>query len=421
MTDTFTIAPGVTLRCRRDSRFKQGRMTVQLVRPMRREEASLNALLPTVLLRGTQRHPDLRSITKHLDDLYGATAGDLVRRIGDWQTTGFGCAFTEDRFALAGDQILAPTVEFLGELLLEPRLEEGVFCREFVETEKRNLICELEAQRNDKGSYAAGELLRTMCRGDSFAIPRLGEKEWAEKITAEDLYRHYQKVLKESPVEIFYVGSAEPSEAAAVLTPIFEKMDRAPVELPAQMPFRDAGPGHRREIQQITQSRLCLGYVTPITNKVPEFAAMQVMNTLFGSGMTSKLFMNIREKMSLCYSIGSGYYGSKGILTVSAGIDGDKEEVVRKEVEAQLNDCRQGRITKEELEAARASVLSALRAVTDSPGAMESYFSVGVLSGLCFTLEEYRAAVEKITAEDVAEAAKSLRYHSSFFLEGVSQ
>ena len=421
MTHTFTIAPGVVLRCRQDRRFKQGRLTVQLVRPMAREEASLNALLPMVLLRGTARHPDLRSITRRLDDLYGATAGDLVRRIGDWQTTGFGCAFTEDRFALAGDKILAPTVEFLRELLLEPRLEEGVFCREFVETEKHNLICELEAQRNDKGSYAAGELIKTMCRGDSFAIPRLGEKEWAEKIIAEELYRHYKRILKESPVEIFYVGAADPGEVAAVFAPVFEKMDRAPASLAAQTPFCDAGPGHRRERQQIAQSRLCLGYVTPITNRTPEFAAMQVMNTLFGAGMTSKLFQNIREKMSLCYSIGSGYYGSKGILTVSAGIDADKETVVRTEVERQLEDCRRGRITENELEAAREAVLSSLRGVTDSPGAMESFFSVGALSGLCFTLPQYRAAVEAVTAEDVAAAAQSLRYHSSFFLEGVSQ
>lgn len=421
MIHTFTIAPGVTLRCHRDFRFKQGRMTVQLVRQMGREEASMNALLPTVLLRGTQKHPDLRAITKHLDDLYGATVGDLVRRIGDWQTTGFGCAFTEDRFALPGDQILAPTVEFLGELLLQPKLEKGVFCREFVETEKRNLICELEAQRNDKGSYAAGELLKTMCREDSFAIPRLGEKSQVEQITAQALYDHYQKILREAPVEIFYVGSADPQEVAAAVTPIFEKLDRSPVTLAAQTPFRDAGASHRRERQQITQSRLCLGYVTPITNKQREFAAMQVMNTLFGAGMTSKLFQNIREKLSLCYSIGSGYYGSKGILTVSAGIDADKEALVRTQVETQLADCRQGRITEKELEAAKASVLSSLRAVMDSPGAIESYFSVGILSGLCFTLPEYREAVEAVTAEDVARAAQSLREHSSFFLEGASQ
>ena len=421
MTETFSVAPGVTLRCCRDHRFKQGRLTVQLLRPMCREEASLNALLPMVLLRGTAQYPDLRAITRHLDDLYGATVGDLVRRIGDLQTTGFGCVFTEDRFALEGDRILEPTVDFLGQLLLDPRLEDGVFCREFVESEKHNLICELETQRNDKASFAANELMGSMCRGDSFAIPRLGRKEWAESITAEELYRHYRKILRESPVEIFYVGSAPAEQVAAVLKPLFENLERAPIALGEQTAFRGGESSHRRDSQQITQSRLCLGYVTPITNRTREFAAMQVMNTVFGSGMTSKLFQNIREKMSLCYSIGSGYYGSKGILTVSAGIDADKEALVRAEVEAQLEDCRRGRISQAELEAGRAAVLSSLRGVTDSPGAIESFFSVGALSGLCFTLPQYREAVEKVTVQDVAEAAGSLRYHSSYFLEGVAQ
>ena len=421
MIHTLTVAPGVTLRCCQDRRFKQGRLTAQLIRPMRREEASLNALLPMVLLRGSEKYPDLQAITRRLDDLYGATVADLVRRIGDLQTTGFGCVFTEDRFALEGDEILAPTVEFLGQLLLEPKLEEGRFCREFVETEKRNLICELETQRNDKASYAANELMKAMCRGDSFAIPRLGEKEWVEKITAEELYRHYRRILKESPVEIFYVGAASAEQMAAAVKPLFEKLDRAPETLAEQTPFRGGEPSHRRERQQITQSRLCLGYVTPITNRTADFAAMQVLNMLFGGGMTSKLFQNIREKMSLCYSIGSGYYGSKGILTVSAGIDAHKEELVRAEVAAQLEDCRQGRISQGELEAARAAVLSSLRGVMDSPGAIESYFSVGALSGLCFTLPQYKEAVEQVTAENVAQAAKSLQEQASYFLEGVAQ
>lgn len=421
MIKTITLAPGVMLRCWQDHRFKQGRLSLQLVRPMCREEASLNALLPMVLLRGTVAHPDLRSITLHLDDLYGATVGDLVRRIGDWQTTGLYCGFTEDRFALPGDRILDPTVEFIREILLEPRLEDGAFGREIVESEKKNLIAELEAQRNDKAGYASNQLLKAMCRGDSFAIPRLGEKELVESVTADALYRHYQRILRESPVEIFYVGSAEPEYLAELLRPLFAKLDRKVTVLSDQTAFRDAGSAHTREKMDISQSRLCMGYVTDITNRSDRFASMQVLNTVLGAGMTSKLFQNIREKMSLCYSIGSGYYGTKGIVTVSAGIDAEKEAVVRAEVENQLEDCRLGRISDAELSAAREAVLSSLRGVLDSPGTIEGYFSTAALSGLCLSLPEYRTAVENVTLEDVEEAAKALRYHSSFFLEGVNR
>ena len=140
MLKTITLLPGVILRCFTDNRFKQGCLSVQLVRPMCREEAALNALLPAVLLRGTVSAPDLRDITLRLDDLYGASIGALVRRIGDLQTTGLYCGFIDDRFALSGDRVLEPMVHFLRELLFDPLLEDGVFAPDYVEGEKVNLI-----------------------------------------------------------------------------------------------------------------------------------------------------------------------------------------------------------------------------------------------------------------------------------------
>ena len=421
MIKTFTLSPGVTLRCYHDTRFKQGRLTLQLVRPMDREEAAMNALLPTVLLRGTKKHPDLRSITIHLDDLYGATVGDLVRRIGDYQTTGLACSFTEDRFAMDGDKILEPVLQFLEEILLDPLTENGSFCQEIFKSEQKNLISDMDAQKNDKAAYAGSQLLKTMCRADSFSIPRIGDKEQAVVITAEALYRHYQRILKESPIEIFYVGSSQPDHILHLLRPLVDRIDRDYVNLPPQTPFCDDGSVHTREEMDITQSRLCMGFVTDVTNQHREFAAMQVFNTVFGAGMTSKLFMNIREKMSLCYSIGSGYYGSKGLITVSAGIDADKEDTVRSEVLNQLELCRRGNISEAELNAAKEAVLSGLRGIKDSPGTIEGYFATAALSGLCMELDEYRQAVAQVTLCDVTDAACRVRYHSDYFLRGVAQ
>lgn len=418
MIETLTLSPGVTLRCFRDQRFKQGQLTLQFVRPMSREEASYNALLPAVLLRGTQMHPDLRSITMYLDDLYGAAVGDLVRRIGDYQTTGLSCTFTEDRFALPGDQIEAPAVDFLRELLLCPKLENGVFCREFVEGEKKNLLADLESQKNDKQTYAANRLMEVMCSADSFGIPRLGTKEALLSVTPESLYRHYRSLLETAAVEIFYVGSREAQDMANLLSSLFRSIDRSYVNLGPQTPFRGNGQAQVREKMDITQSRLNMGFVTDITNRSGDFAAMQVLNALYGSGMTSKLFMTVREKMSLCYSIGSGYYGSKGILTVGAGIDGNQADTVRQEVLNQLEACKNGDITPLELESARQHLLSGLRTVHDSPGSIEGYHATAALSGLALSLEEYRQQVASVDIPRLQAAARSLRFHSEFFLEG---
>ncbi|MBR4989678.1 MAG: insulinase family protein, partial [Oscillospiraceae bacterium] len=396
-------------------------LSFQIVRPMASCENAMNALLPSVLLRGTKKHGDLRSITHRLDELYGASVSAVVRRVGDYQTTGLYCGFMDDRFALPGDQVLSSMLDFLAELLLESPIEENGFCAAFVESEKKNLIATIESELNDKRAYAMGKLLRTMCREDTFGLPRLGDKEQVASIDPVTLYAHYQKILRESPIEIFYVGSAEGEQMVSLLQPLLSRLERTPVAAAPQTGFHSCQGSDLTETMEVSQGKLCMGFTTPITNRTAEFPAMQLLNTVFGAGMTSKLFMNIRERMSLCYSIGSGYYGSKGIVTVSAGIDFDKETVTRQEVLHQLAACQAGDITDEELTAARQAILSSLRATHDSPGAIEGYYATAALSGMKMTPEEYMAAIEAVTKEQVVAAANSLQLHTTYFLKGGSQ
>ena len=418
MIQTIQLAPHVTLRCCRDARFKQGCLSFQLVRAMEEGEIAKNALIPSVLLRGTKFHTDLRSITHRLDELYGAAIGPLVRRVGDYQTTGMYCSFMDDRFALPGDQVLAPMLAFLEEILLDYPLEQEGFCAAFVESEKKNLIATIETELNDKRAYAMNRLLKQMCREDSFGLARLGEKEAVAAIDPVDLRSHYCRILRTSPIHIFYVGSAEPEQVAAMLQPLLARLDRAPEELPGQTGFHPCSGEDKVETMDVAQGKLCMGFTTSITNRDPEFPAMQVLNTLYGAGMTSKLFMNIREKMSRCYNVGSGYYGTKGILTVAAGIDFDKEAKTRREVLHQLEACKRGEISPEELNAAKASILSSLRATHDSPGAIEGYYATAALSGMALTPEAYMAAVEQVELADVVAAACGVQLHSTYFLKG---
>ena len=421
MIQTIQLTPGVVLRHYPDNRFKTAVLSIQFQRPLCREEAALNALLSSVLLRGTAKNPDMRAITARLDGLYGATISPLMRRIGDRQTIGLFLSCLEDRFALPGDQVLAPSLRLVREILLEPKLVQGSFDPEFVESEKKNLIATIESERNDKRAYSMSRLLRILCREDTFGVPRLGEAEDVTKITAENLFNHYQTILKTSPIEIFYVGSAQIQTVAEALLPLLNRLERNAAPLEPQTPFHPCEKSDVVETMDVTQGKLCMGFVTPILNRSREFAAMQLLNVIYGSGMTSKLFMNVREKMSLCYSIGSGYYGTKGILVVSAGIDFDKEQLTREEVLRQLNICREGGISQQELRSAKEALLSSLRSTHDSPGAIEGYYATAALSGLIFSHDAYMEAVENATVEDVVACSNSLELHTTYFLKGGSQ
>lgn len=420
MIQTIQLTPGVTLRYAPDSRFKKGAVSIQLLRPMEEGENALNALLPAVLLRGTEHYPDLRSITQRLDDLYGASISTMVRRIGDIQTVGFYLSFMEDRFALEGDEILRPMIVFLEEIMLRPKMENGVLDRDFVESEKKNLISTIESELNDKRSYAAAQMLRRMCAGDSFAVPRLGRAEAVAKITPEALTAHYRHILRCSPVEIFYAGSAAAETVAALLMPLAQAIALEPEKMPRQTGFTpQADPSEFSEEMDIAQSKLSMGFTCQISNQSPDFAAMQVFNALYGAGMTSKLFVHVREEMSLCYYADSAYYGSKGIVTVSCGIDAENYGLAKAEILHQLQAVQQGEITPEELDGAKQAILSSLRATPDSPGAMEGFYATAAISGLKWDIPAYMDQVRAVSAEDVARAAGTVELHTVFLLRGV--
>lgn len=422
MITTITLSPGVVLRHYPDPRFKKCALSIQLLRPMCEKEAALNALLPAVLLRGSENHPDLRAITWRLDELYGASVNTMVRRVGDVQTVGFYMSIMEDRFALEPEGVLAPAADFLRELMLCPRTVDGVFDPEYVDSEKKNLISAIESELNDKRSYTASQMIRRMCAGDSFAVPRLGRVEDVAAVTAQMLYAHYRNILEESPVEFFYVGAADAQTVARLLMPLARALGGNVRFTPEQTAFAPvAEPGGFFEEMDVNQGKLSMGFTTGITNRHPDFAAMQVLNAIYGAGMTSKLFVNVREKMSLCYYANSGFYSSKGIFTVSSGIDEENYETAKAEILRQLQLCAEGEITEPELAAAKSAIISSLRATPDSPGSLEGYYATAYLSGMAMDIDEYIAAVEAVTADDAARCAKTIRLHTVYFLKGAKR
>lgn len=415
------LLPGVTLRCCRDTRFKQSCMSVQFVRPMCAEEAAMNALIPAVLLRGCEPYPDLQAISRRSEELYGADFSMILRRVGDCQTTGLCFGIMEDRFAIGEDHVLSSAVEFLGQLLLEPLTENGGFRQDYVQSEKQNLCQYLQSQLSNKQHYALMRLYDLMCQGDSYSVPRMGTEEQVEQTDPRGLYDHYQKILRESPVEIFYVGSAAPEEVAPLVKAIFEKIPRDFRPAPAHRDLTPSEGSHESEVMDIRQGKLCMGFTTPITHRREDFVAMAALNAILGGTMTSKLFMVIREQMSLCYSIHSQYMSAKGLLVVCAGIDFDKEDLTRREILNQLEACRKGQITPQEMTAAREALTHGLKVVWDSPGAIENFFATRGITDMILDYEGYCEAVRELTMEQVAAAAGTVSLHSSFFLKGETQ
>lgn len=420
MNHRTEILPGVYLTAVQSDKFKTGCFSLNLLRPMKKEEAAANALIPSVLLRGSETCPDIASISAKLDELYGASVGTLVRKKGEVQLVGFYCDYVQDEYV--DEPVFAPLMAFLAELLLNPRLENGAFPEAVVDSEKLNLENAMLSRINDKRTYAASQLIRTMCAGQPYGIPRIGEPEDLKNITAKSLYAHYRDLLATSRVELFYMGSLSPEAVTKVLQAALAELPRAEVFVPVgTTPAPQARPVQEKtERLDVTQGKLSLGFFTDITAKDPRYPALVLAATVFGGGATSKLFTNVREKMSLCYYASASFEKFKGVLSVSSGVEFSKLETAKTEILRQMEACKAGDITDDELESARGYLVSDLKIAMDSPGRLDDYYMGQILLEQDGTMQDLASAIARVTKQEAAEAIQALRLDTIYALEGMT-
>ena len=420
MNHRTEILPGVYLTAVQSDKFKTGCFSLNLLRPMKKEEAAANALIPSVLLRGSETCPDIASISAKLDELYGASVGTLVRKKGEVQLVGFYCDYVQDEYV--DEPVFAPVMAFLAELLLNPWLENGAFPEAVVDSEKLNLENAMLSRINDKRTYAASQLIRTMCAGQPYGIPRIGEPEDLKNITAKSLYAHYWDLLATSRVELFYMGSLSPEAVTKVLQTVLADLPRAEAFVPVgTTPAPAARPVQEKtERLDVTQGKLSLGFFTDITAKDPRYPALVLAATVFGGGATSKLFTNVREKMSLCYYASASFEKFKGVLSVSSGVEFSKLETAKTEILRQLEACKAGDITDAELESARGYLVSDLKIAMDSPGRLDDYYMGQILLEQDGTMEDLASAIARVTKQEAADAIQALRLDTIYALEGVT-
>ena len=356
------LFPGVWLRTVHTDKFKSSYLSLTMLVPLDRERAAANALLFPVLRRGTREHPDMESLSAALDELYGGAIEPIVRKKGETQCLGFVASFLDDAFAPGGEPLLEP---------------------------------------------AAG---------------LLGDVEHAAAVTPGSLWERYQQLLSTAQIELYYCGSAEEERVARALK---EALSALPVNEGRICPDCEvrlhAGPEPSmvEESMDVTQGKLAMGFRTGgVTCWEEEYPAMAMCNAVFGGTTLSKLFMNVREKLSLCYYASSTLEKMKGLILVSSGIEFDKFQQARDEILYQLEEIRQGNMEDWELEGTRRTMIGAHLATLDVQDRQEDFWLGQTAAGLETGIEELVAQLEQVTREQVAQAAQKLELDTIYFLKG---
>ena len=325
------------------------------------------------------------------------------------------------RFVMDGANIAEDAASLLRQVLCEPYLEGDVFSRAFVEREKTALKDQLRATLNNKKTYVLKRCREIMCEGEAYSLALEGTEESIDALTPASLFALYQKMLREAEIQIFYIGreaeDVAEARARALVSAFGERKPKT-----CATAFRTNVSEVKRVCEPVeaVQGKLAMGFRTGITQEasVKEKDALLLFNIIYGSSPVSKLFMNVREKLSLCYYCASRNDNQKGVLFVHSGVENGKAKDAEAEILLQLDEIREGRVTNEEMVAAKQAFRDLTRSVADSPYTLEQWYLMRTMQGDARTPEEMNEAIDALTPEDVARAARGITLDTVFFLKG---
>jgi len=404
-------------------RFKTGSLSINLIGKLDRDTAAGFALLPRVLCRGSSEFPDMERIAVALDDLYGARVEPIVRKKGELHCIGFYTDFPDSRFISGSGSILEKVVSLTGGILLSPDMREGMLRQDYVDSEKVNLIDDIRAGINDKRGYSIDRLIEEMCAHEAFGINRLGNEAGVGAITPGSLTASYRDILSGSRIEILYCGSAAPEYVEPIIrSALGGLLQRAGAAFPeTQVVLYPASDPPRRitEALDVTQGKLVIGFrLGKAMSGKPDYPALMVFNAIFGSCDTSKLFLNVRERLSLCYYISSSLERYKGVMLVSSGVEFSDFDAAIDEIFAQLGNIKKGNVSDQELISAKSTIITAVKSTMDRPtGLLDLYFD-SLVAPYRYDPARLCEMIGAVTLDRVVETASEIKPDSIFLLTG---
>lgn len=400
-----------------DSKFTTSKISVSFVVPLTKNDASKNALLAGVLTRTTNTYPDFTLLSKKLFDLYGANLAGVIRKSGDNQILTFSISGIDDKYAFKGDNISGDMTELLCDVIFNPKLQNNSFCDDEIAQEKRQLIDRIDSEFNDKRIYANNRATEIMCENEPFGLSPLGTKDSVEKITGEELFTAWQKLLTNSRVEIFFIGASVENSAKESLKEKFSKYNRKATSVNNIVIDEVNSLKEKTETMELSQSKMIMGFRSKVAGTDKMTMRMRVAVAMLGGTAHSKLFNNVREKLSLCYYCSARFNKSKGIMTIESGVEKENIEKAKTAILKELKDLESGNFTDFELEATKLSVCNDFKSIADAEFGLETWYFSQVLSGEIQSIEEACEMVNSVSREEIMEMASKLKLDTIYVLE----
>ncbi len=409
------IADGVYFSSITDKRYKKNLISVAFSTQLSEDTATENVIVPVLLTKCNSKLPTYKAFNNKMSRLYASGIGGTAVRQYDLQTISFGAYYLDDIYALSGEKMTGIMTDILIDCLTSPVTENGVFSEKFVELEKKTVIDNIETAINDKRSYAIERAMKTICKGEPASVCSYGTVEKAKLITPDSAYKAYRRMLETMPCEIICTGCSDFDGVAEKFAAAFEKAGRHDVENTtiALSPVKTQTEEVTERLT-VNQSKLVLGF----KSHSDDDAALVLLQKIFGGTTSSKLFRNVREKMSLCYYCSAARNDLKGIMLVNSGVENENIEKTKEAVIDQLEEIKNGNFTNEDINFAEMAIKNDFKSVADSAGNVSNWYFDCIRKNDIVTPEEKLGRYLGVSKERIIAAAKSMVLDSVYVLTG---
>lgn len=413
---TIDLYNGVKLNYFTDANFKTMRIAINMLVPMTKDTVAKNGLLPAIVSRASREFPDYTALGERLAELYGAHIDSSVGKLGGYQMLSIAVGGIANRYAFGNENMEGELLKLLLSVVFNPlKDDEGLLPEDGFQQERRQVLEVFDAEYNDKIIYARRRAMEIMFAGMPQGINRYGSPEEVKALDRCEVTEAWEKLLKTAQFEIFVLGDCSPN------IELFEKAFKGYGNKYVNHGFATASTELKEvtEEMQIAQSKLVMGYRADMAER--SSYVYKLMNAVLGGSPSSKLFTNVREKMSLCYYCSSGFDSTISTMMIESGVETENIEKARAAIEAQLKDMQDGNISDEELNHARLAICNVYRSITDSLNSIEYWYLQRAMEDMPDSPQKAEEIIMTVTKEEIMAAAKSLTLDTVYVLRGKAE
>lgn len=418
--NTIEVEEGIKFHKINTNKFKTNLLAVYLTTKLNRENITKNALILSILKRGTKNLTTQEAINIKLEELYGAEFNCGIDKLGNDSVLKFYIESLNDNFTYQKENVLEGSINTLFEIIFNPLVKERKFYEEYFRSEKENLRQIIRARKDDKARYAYTRCLEEMYKDEPYGLYTYGYEEDLDKITNEDLYETYLKILQDCKIDIFISGDfSENSEIDTIVINNIKQRKLKPrkiedlyIKNESKKPIKEKVI---KEKMDVSQGKLVIGLDVIDTNK-EEKPITSVYNAILGGGANSKLFQNVREKASLAYSAGSIYIKNKDNIIIKSGIESVNYEKAVNIIKQQIEDMKNGEFSQKDIENAKQLIIASFKSMQDEQDSSISYYFGKEMEQERIDIETYIKQIESVTKEQITNLANKIAVNTIYFL-----